>query len=289
MLLRAIRRIAPTLPIIYHAHNVEYLLRLARNGRAIAAITGRAEGRLLAQCDLATAVSEVDRTHFRELYNVSTALLPNGVDVDRLASVSSGDTDRIRRKYHVGESALIFSGLYAYPPNRAAVDFLRRDVMPRLTEHIPRAQLIVTGGEVPQAEPWLVSAGLVPYEDLPALLTACKVAAVPVFSGSGTRLKILEAMAAGVPVVATGKGAEGLGLRHRKHFLLANDKQEFVDAIAAIFETSSMAANLRKSAKQKVSAEFSWRRIVDDFEQAITRMSIEELPAELVSFAIPSH
>ena len=285
LLLRSIRWAAPNVPIIYHAHNVEYLLRRARNGRAIAAFTRRAEGWLLAQCNLATAVSDLDRAHFRELYNVDTVLLPNGVDVARFASVSPGDTERMRLKYHIRESAVIFSGMYAYPPNRAAVDFLREYVMPRLIERIPCAQLVITGGEVPQAEPWLVSAGVVPYETLPALLTACKAAAVPLFSGSGTRLKILEAMAAGVPVVATEKAVEGLGLLHRKHFLLANNQQEFVNAIAAVFETPPLATNLRSSAEKRVKAGFSWQAIARDFEQAIIDLTgTDSYPEGLSSF-----
>jgi glycosyltransferase involved in cell wall biosynthesis len=266
MLLRSIRRAAPTLPIIYHAHNVEYVLRRARNGRAIAAITRWAEGRLLADCDLATAVSEVDRSHFRTLYNVDTALLPNGVDAERFSPVSTTDIERIRAKYTIGGSAIIFSGLYAFPPNRVAVDFLVRDVMPRLLAHAPAAQLVVTGGDMVCREPWLIAPGIVPYDELPALLAACGVAAAPIFSGSGTRVKILEAMAAGVPVVSTTRGAEGLPFRHGEHLLVADEAGAFVECLRRAITDSNLRGVLTAQARDVVRRQFDWRVIISRFQ-----------------------
>jgi polysaccharide biosynthesis protein PslH len=231
VLLRAIRRALPEVQVIYHAHNVEYVLRRQRNGRAVTAITRWAEERLLADCNLATAVSEVDRMLFRQLYNVDTTLLPNGVDDARFTSVSPEEVERVRSKYRIGNSAIIFSGLYAYPPNSVAVDFLIRNVMPRLLAHTPEAQLLITGGALSYREPWLITPGIVPHDELPVLLASCRVAAAPIFSGSGTRLKILEAMAAGVPVVSTTKGAEGLPFRHGEHLLVADDADAFVECL----------------------------------------------------------
>ena len=145
--------------------------------------------------------------------------------------------------------------------------------MPVLRQSHPSAILALTGGGAPHREPWIRNAGSLPYYEFPGFVAACGIAVAPIFSGSGTRLKILEAMAAGIPIVATEKGAEGLGLRHREHFLLANNQKEFVDAIAAIFGNPTLAADLRRSAKQKVNAEFSWLAIARDFEQAIAEFT----------------
>jgi glycosyltransferase involved in cell wall biosynthesis len=262
MLLRGLRRAMSNVPIVYHAHNVEYALRRARNSRAIAAITRRAEGRLLADCDLATAVSEVDQALFRELYNVETELFPNGVDVARFASVTPDQVAQVRSKYGIGNSAIIFSGLYAYPPNRVAVDFLIRDVMPRLLAHAPEAQLVVTGGDMPCREPCLITPGIVLHDELPALLASCGVAAVPIFSGSGTRLKILEAMAAGVAVVSTSKGAEGLPFHHGEHLLIADDADAFVEGLRHAITESSLRDLLTARAKDVVRQQFDWPVIV---------------------------
>ncbi len=269
MLLRQIRRATAQTRVVYHSHNVEYLLRSMRNGRAVALLTRLAERRVVRDADMATAVSEVDQSHFAQLYGVKPILLPNGVDTKRFAPLDRQTIASLRAKYGIDSRTLLFAGFYAYGPNREAIDFLVRSVVPELRQRYPSATLALTGGGAPYREPWIRNAGSIPYDDFAGFVGACGVAVAPIFSGSGTRLKILEAMAAGIPVVATEKAAEGLGLRHREHFLLANLQQELVDAIAALFEDPGLAAHLRGSATQKVNAEFSWQGIARDFERAI--------------------
>jgi polysaccharide biosynthesis protein PslH len=269
VLLRAIRRALSEVQVIYHAHNVEYVLRSQRHGRAVATLTRWAEGRLIRNADVATAVSEVDQDHFARLYGVRPLLLPNGVDIERFAHPDPDAVDRLRKLYSLDRHALLFAGFYAYWPNREAIDFLVRSVMSSLRERYPSATLALTGGGAPYREPWIRNVGAIPYDDFPGFVASCGVAVAPIFSGSGTRLKILEAMAAGIVVVATAKAAEGLGLRHREDLLLAGNPHEFVDAIAAIFESPALAACLRGSARQKVNAEYSWQAIAHSFEQTI--------------------
>lgn len=258
MLLRAIRRALPRVRVVYHSHNVEYVLRRQRNGRAVAAITRWAEGRLLLGCDLGTAVSEVDRDLFREFYGADTLLLPNGVDVSRLASVTAEEIGRARSKYAIGDQAVVFSGLYAYPPNHTAAEFLMNEVLPALRMDVPNVQLLITGGDVPRRERWLITPGIVPHEELPALLASCSVAAAPIFFGSGTRLKILEAMAAGIPVVATSKAAEGLPLRDQEHLLIANDAAAFVACLSKVMVQPGSHDGLVSSAREAVRKHFDW-------------------------------
>ncbi len=273
MLMRAIRHALPEARVVYHSHNVEYLLRRNRNGRAIAALTRLAERRVLRGADLATAVSAVDQAHFARLYGVETAIVPNGVDAERFAGVGADAVARARAAHGLDDRTLLFSGFYAYPPNREAVDFIVTSVMPALRRRYPSATLALTGGGAPYHEPWLRNAGSVPYEDFAAFVAGCAVAIAPIFSGSGTRLKILEAMAAGVPVVATEKAVEGLGLRPREHFMPARSEQEFADAIAALFENPMLAAHLRIGARQMVNAQFVWSAIAGGLEQAIAALS----------------
>jgi glycosyltransferase involved in cell wall biosynthesis len=271
MLLRAVRRALPQTRVVYHAHNVEYVLRQQWNGRTIAMITRWAEGRLLTDSDLATAVSEVDRGVFRTLYDADTAVVPNGVDADRFASISPHETERIRSKYGIGNSAIIFSGLSAYPPNRVAITFLRDDVMPLLLQHIASAQLVITGGDIPRPKGWMITPGIVPHHELPALLASCKVAAAPVFSGSGTRLKILEAMAAGVPVVATSKGAEGLPFGHGEHLLIAHSAADFAGSLRQLTINRELRDRVRTNAAKAVQQHFDWRVIAPELANAIAR------------------
>jgi glycosyltransferase involved in cell wall biosynthesis len=266
MLFLAIRRAAPQAKVIYHSHNVEYLLRSQRHSRAVAILTWWAEGRLVRNADVAMAVSEVDQDHFARLYHVRPMLLPNGVDVERFAYPDPDAVDRLRRIYSLDRYTLLFAGFYAYGPNHQAIDFLVRSVMPALRERYPSATLALTGGGAPYHEPWIKNVGAIPYDDFPAFVTACGIAVAPIFSGSGTRLKILEAMAAGVPIVATEKAAEGLSVRHGEEILFASDKDEFVRRLSEVFKEPRLASHLRRNAQRKVAAEFSWQVIVRNFE-----------------------
>jgi glycosyltransferase involved in cell wall biosynthesis len=267
LLLRGLRRALPHARIIYHSHNVERLLRTERSGRALGALTGWAERSLLREADLSTAVSPIDQEHFDRLYGVRPTLLPNGVDFDRFSDVPARAIGDTRARHGLDTHTVLFSGFYAYPPNREAIDFLVNVVMPALREQFSSATLALTGGGAPYHEAWIRNVGLVPYEDLPAFMASCGVAVAPIFSGSGTRLKILEAMAAGIPVVATEKAAEGLALNDREDILFASDKDEFVRRLSELFENPELFSTLRQSAQRKVKATFSWESILEDFDR----------------------
>jgi polysaccharide biosynthesis protein PslH len=269
MLLRAIRHAGPRITVIYHSHNVEYYLRLSRNGRFIATLTRWAEGRLVRNADFSTAVSEIDQSQFEHLYRVKPSLLPNGVDIERFASPDAIKVERLRQSFGIDMNTVIFAGFYAYGPNREAIDFLVRGVMPSLRQRHSAATLALTGGGAPYHESWIRNVGSVPYEDFPAFVAACGIAVAPIFSGSGTRLKILEAMAAGVPVVATEKAAEGLSLRHGEDVLFAHSELDFVNCVMELLYSESLRARLREAGRRKVRERFSWPVILRNFERDI--------------------
>jgi glycosyltransferase involved in cell wall biosynthesis len=258
----------PQIRIVYHSHNVEYLLRYQRHHRAIAVLTRWAEAKLVKHADLATAVSKVDQDHFARLYGVKPVLLPNGVDAARFEGVDSEGIVRFRSAFGLDQHTLLFAGFYSYAPNREAIDFLVRSMMPALRERYASATLALTGGGAPYHEPWLRNVGSIAYEDFAEFVAACAVAVAPIFSGSGTRLKILEAMAARIPVVATEKAAEGLDLKHGKDILFANTTDEFVGCIENLFYNPALAAGLRERAAMTV-ARFSWETIADEFERVL--------------------
>lgn len=268
LLLQHLRRALPHARVIYHSHNVEYLLRSQRHRRAIAMLTRWAEAQLVKQADIATAVSKVDQNHFARLYGVRPVLLPNGVDTARFGGVGSEGVTRLKAAFRLDQRTLLFAGFYSYRPNREAIDFLVRSMMPALRQRYASATLALTGGGAPYCEPWLKNVGSIAYEDFASFVAACGIAVAPIFSGSGTRLKILEALAAGIPVVATEKAAEGLSLIHGKDILFASNTDEFVQCLGKLFEDPGLAAGLRERAALTI-ANFSWRRILNDFEHTL--------------------
>ncbi|HTT75723.1 MAG TPA: glycosyltransferase family 4 protein [Candidatus Binataceae bacterium] len=266
LLLQRLRRSMPQVKIIYHSHNVEFLLRLQRHCSAISMITRWAEGYLVKSADLATAVSEIDQDHFARLYGVRPVLLPNGVDTERFSRSNLENIARLKAAHQLNDQTLLFAGFYAYRPNREAIDFLVGSLMPKLRVRHPSATLALTGGGAPYHEPWLKNVGTIPYNDFASFVAACGIAVAPIFSGSGTRLKILEAQAAGLPVVATEKAAEGLSLTHGTDILFARNTDEFVNCLGELFDKPVCAAAMRERSALSVRR-FSWHAIISDFER----------------------
>ena len=258
-LIGRLRRAAPVARIVYHAHNVEYDLRRQKHGRLVAWLTRYAERAVLRQVDAATAVSEVDADRFCALYGRRPLLLPNGVDLAWLRDASEKAVEAVRCRYALPPATVLFMGGYAYLPNGEAIDFLVREVFPELVGRAPSAKLLVLGGEVPYSAPWLVAPGVVPTAELPAFIHAAAVSVAPIFSGSGTRLKVIESLAAGVPVIATGKGVEGLLLQPGKDFVRAETASEFIDALSARLVEGEVASTAQSG---DALTRFSWPIVI---------------------------
>jgi glycosyltransferase involved in cell wall biosynthesis len=160
------------------------------------------------------------------------------------------------------EEAIVFSGNLEYHPNISAVRFFRQQVWPLLRDRWPALEWRLVGKNPDAVKAWtagdprIVVTG--PVRDAISQLARAKVAVVPVLAGSGTRLKILEAWAAGVPVVSTRLGAEGLPVEDRCHLLLADGPAEFAEAVSCLLEDASLRDCLGRSGRSLLEAEFTW-------------------------------
>ncbi|HUV70447.1 MAG TPA: glycosyltransferase family 4 protein [Terracidiphilus sp.] len=264
LIVLAIRKTLPKVKVVYHAHNVEYLLRQERNSPSVVALTKRAERYLLTNCDRSFAVSNEDRQHFFSLYGILPSLLPNGVDCSAYM-VPRDAIDAARKRFAITDESILFMGLYGYPPNTEAVRFLAKEVMPRLHLQRPNLRLVVTGGGPPTCPPWLISTGVLSRSDLNAVICACRIGVAPIFKGSGTRLKILEYIAAGLPVVTTRKGAEGLNLDAGTHALYAETASEFQHALLKLLDDSSLSKNISEQARGYIQSTFDWTTLLCRF------------------------
>lgn len=264
LLVLTLRRTLSDVKIVYHAHNVEYLLRQERENRFIAALTRYAEGRILANCDRCFAVSKEDCERFASLYGIMPDLLPNGVDcgADRPALA---EIEAAKKRFRLTDESILFMGLYEYPPNTDAVRFLMEEVIPGLHRLRPNLRLVVTGGGPSNPPYWLISTGVLPRRDLDAVLYGCRAGVAPIFKGSGTRLKILEYMAAGLPVVSTRKGAEGLNLEGDRDVLYAETVVEFQNALLRVLSDQTLSEGLSTQAAQLVRSKFDWIPLLRQF------------------------
>jgi glycosyltransferase involved in cell wall biosynthesis len=160
------------------------------------------------------------------------------------------------------EEAIVFSGNMEYHPNVTAVRFFRREVWPRLRERWPllvwrlvgknpAAVRRFTGGD-----PRIEVTG--PVVDAVCELARSRVAVVPLLTGSGTRLKILEAWAAGLPVVSTAMGAEGLPVRDGETVLLADGAEAFAGAVTRLLTCTELRQKIGSSGRLLLEKEFTW-------------------------------
>lgn len=256
--------------IIYHAHNVEYLLRKQKNNTIIAMITKWAEGNIMKKSDLSTAVSEADALNFERIYGIKPLILPNGVDVERFEKVTEEEIHKIKEQYGLRGEVVLFMGLPAFKPNKEAIDFLINSVFPPVVKEFREAKLAIIGGDIEYKRDWLINPGTISFEEVPAFIKACDVCVVPIFSGSGTRLKILEYMAAGRPVISTTKGAEGIAIKDGENILIADDANTFIEKILFLSKHPEIGEKIGNKGKALVRSNYSWQKIIQDFNKRIS-------------------
>ena len=161
-------------------------------------------------------------------------------------------------------NAIAFSGNMEYHPNISAIRWFGQNVWPEIHARHPDLEWRLIGKNphaVPLSVPGMNIVG--PVEDAIRSLAETRLAIVPLFAGSGTRFKILEAWAAGRPVVSTSLGAEGLGARDGKEVLIADDAGAFAAAIGAVLGNADLAAQLgangRRLYLERYTTESAWR------------------------------
>ena len=159
----------------------------------------------------------------------------------------------VGRERKGGSPVILLPATFDYEPNVDGAKWLTTEIAPLIRRQLPGAQIRLVGHSTPPVEalhdpPNVTVVGRVP--DMTTELARADVVVVPVRFGSGTRLKILEAFAHRVPVVSTTIGAEGLGVDHRDHLLIADRPEEFADAIYRLRSSPTLRRRIVDSAER---------------------------------------
>jgi glycosyltransferase involved in cell wall biosynthesis len=280
-------RILPrTTPRVIDLHNVYSSMvdRVAQEQRfpwTLAYL--RREARLLerverfAACGSAAlfAVSQEDARHFARLATTPVHVVPNGVDCRLYAKPSGG-------KRH-GPPLLVYIGAMDWPSNVRAAVSLARVVLPRVRVRNPETRVRIVGRN-PTPEVLALAdlegvevTGAVP--DVRTHLGEAHALVVPLESGGGTRLKILEAFAAGLPVVSTPIGCEGLDVEPGVHLLVA-DRDQLADAVSDVICHPGLARQLAERAQALVRAHYDWGSIGVTTCEIVERILHVEAPLD---------
>lgn len=254
---------APGVPIVIDMHNV--YSRLARRAAAEAPaallrfyvareaeLIARMERRAVQVAHTIVAVSEDEARYFSDLGAARVVVVPNGVDCAAYGAPA----------VRSGPPTMLYVGSLEWPPNASAARFLASEVLPLVHQSIPDARLVIVGKNPPpelieQAarDSRLEITGLV--ADVTTYFSNAHVLAVPLEAGGGTRLKILEAFAAGLPVVSTPVGCEGIAANHGEHLVVA-DRARFVPALLELLRHPERAAALAHRARALAHDQYDW-------------------------------
>jgi len=182
-------------------------------------------------------------------------VVPNGVDMARYR----GDFGPVE------PDTLVFPGALTYEANFDAMRFFLADIFPRIRAARPGVVLRITGRtegvdlhRLPLGDGVILTGYL---KDVRPTVARSAVCVVPLRVGGGTRLKILEAMALGTPVVSTAKGAEGLEARPGDDILIADEPPAFADAVLRLLDDEALRARLSANGRRLVAEQYGWDRI----------------------------
>ena len=206
--------------IIYISHSIESEIRKKFSNTFIYLLTKYLEGLMFKYVDISTSVSKYEKSKIKKLYNVNTILYPNAINIDYKVGIK-----KITKDY------ILYSGSYLYRPNKNAIDYLNNNIMPILLTKHPKIKLLLTGGGLKKKYPWVINKNIIPKKELYNLIYHSKCLCVPLKFGSGTRIKIIEALSIGAIVISSSKGIEGIELNKKNPpFVLKNNKK-FINTI----------------------------------------------------------
>lgn len=260
-------------PVVLAEHNIESVLfrqfgelqsasvqRL--RWRAAALQLAAYEQKVWPKFALRTVVSPVDEKLLRLRCSERTLVVPNGADCSAPLLDIRPDTGR-----------MLFAGLLNYQPNREAVVWLVQQVMPLIWEQRPEFSLVVAGARPDPDLLALADGRRVVFEIAPdsmePIVETCSLMAVGLLRGSGSRIKILQSFAWGLPVVSTTAGCEGLEVEDERHLWVRDQPQEFAQAVLDLTSQPSQWSELREQARALCEESYQWEHIWQEFEREL--------------------
>ena len=226
----------------------------------------RYEPAILRAVDRVLVCSDLERDLVRTAGARDAMVVPNGVDVRDFPG-------RARKARSPSEPpTILFTGGLAYPPNAEGVRWFVTEVLPELRKILPRFRFLVIGKGASPSLLALAVPGEVEFagwvEDVRPRLLEADVSVAPLRVGGGTRIKILEAMAAGVPVVATRVAAEGIEAVDGTSIVLADEPSDMARAIAVLAGDPSRARTIADAGAALVAERYDWPKVLAPLVEA---------------------
>ncbi len=227
------------------------------------------EPRYAERFDRSATVSEEDRDLLLAANsNLKVDVIPNGVDIQEFQPLPFPSNDNPLR--------LLFIGNMGYPPCADAVIYFCEEIFPHIQAEIPNAEFWIVGRD-PSSDVLRLDGNGVHVtgrvEDIIPFYQKTFICVVPLRAGGGTRLKILEAMALGRPVVSTSIGCEGLEVSNGKNLLVADTPKRFADETIRLFTDRPLYESITIEGRKLVESTYSWDQIAEKLMQVYSDMA----------------
>lgn len=226
------------------------------------------------KASLVVAVSEPDEKIIKSLEPaIKTTIIPNGAGDEMIAK-------NIPEK-NLQKPTILFQGNFNWLQNVEAADYLIKKIFASLNKLLPNLQIVISGqnaNKINRLKREGVTIKNIRANDVAAvkrLFGHATLFIAPIFGPGGTRLKILAAMAAGVPVISTSIGVEGLEVTPNKHALIANNTDQFVGEISRILKDKQKYQEIQKNAYDLIKENYNWKKITEKLEIFYKNINIE--------------
>jgi len=284
-------RSAPRACRVFDDHNAEWLLQRRAyeaerhlQGWSVGAIYSliqtwklrRYERRVCRTAHRVVAVSQADAAAIRELDPaLAVTVVTNGVDTTHYRPGVVAPID-------FGAPALVFSGTMDFRPNVDAALWFAATVLPKVRASIPAAEFVIVG-QRPHARlsslrghNGIRITGAV--DDVRPYIAGASVYVVPMRMGGGTRLKVLEAMAMGAPIVSTSMGVDGFDVANGREVVIADDPDRFAIEVVKTIEDVERRRVLGECGRRFVEAKYDWKAIVPQMEEMYHHLVAKRVP-----------
>ena len=258
------RYVPASRPSVFDTHDtMTSVTRMMANADSRAAIrplwryealkTRRFESRAARRATAVTVPTDADAELFERLGARRIVIVPNGVDLDANP-----------HRLPASGAEVVLVGYFAWRPNVEAALELSDEIFPRLRTRVPAAQLTLVGAGAPpglqaRAGPAIRLTGGV--ESVLFYLRRARVTVIPLRAGGGSRLKVLEALAAGIPIVATPFAVTGIAVRDGVHALLGESAADLAALAARVIEDDDLAESLSRSGRELVQQRYGWATV----------------------------
>ncbi len=213
------------------------------------------EARIIRKIRLCLVCSDPEKIEIENIApGIRVKTVPNGVDTGAYT------TDE-NREFKSGDRNLVFVGAMDYLPNSDGIRFFCEEVFGILQERLPGIHLTVVGRNPPESIKRIQSKNLTVtgfVEDTRQWVQKADLMVVPIRVGGGTRIKILEGMAQGIPVLSTKIGAEGIEAENERNIFIADTPEEMADGVIKLFKNPGLRRNLAEAGRELVESKYDW-------------------------------